>query len=77
MDQVKGKDIVVHAYNGIILSNKKELLINTEIWVDLKGYTECEINLYQKIYVVCFHLYDILGYNKTIVSKIDEVIFNE
>ena len=39
------KETVVHIYNGILLSHKKnEILPNTEIWMDPENITLGELN---------------------------------
>lgn len=39
-------------YNGILLGNKKELLINTTTWVNLKKYMFSETSQTQKEYIL-------------------------
>ena len=52
------KDYVVHPYNGILLSNKKEL--TTDTWEDLKGLMPSEksqignIIYYMIAFIWCF-----------------------
>lgn len=74
INQVQGTEVVGHAYDGIILSNKKGLLIHTETWVDLKDYTLKEISA--KHYILRYFTYNILR-NKTSMIKNRSETFRE
>ena len=52
------KEVVVHIYNGILLSHKKknEILPFAAMWMDLEGIMLSEIRQ-RKTNTVCYHLY--------------------
>ena len=43
------KQTVIHPYNEILFSNKKELLIHVKNWMDLKGIMLSEKSQSQKV----------------------------
>lgn len=56
----KDKKMMVYAYSGILLRNKKKLLIPTETWMDFKGIMqtvkEIRVRILQSL---SFSLYDL------------------
>ena len=61
IDRGMDKEVVVHIYNGILLSHKKEILASVLMrWMNLEPITQSEVSQKEKDkYCILTHIYGI------------------